>query len=67
MTLRRGIFLGRVHATSINPLDYLVRRGEDPDLVQLPAITGRDVSGVVEEVRPGVTSVSSGDTVWYTP
>ena len=37
MTLRRGIFLGRVHAISINPLDYLVRRGEDPDLVQLPA------------------------------
>ncbi|WP_458132007.1 zinc-dependent alcohol dehydrogenase family protein [Pseudomonas sp. R3-41] len=64
---RTGQVLVRVHATSINPLDYQVRRGDYPDLVQLPAITGHDVSGVVEEVGPGVTAFAPGDEVWYTP
>ncbi|WP_459556737.1 zinc-dependent alcohol dehydrogenase family protein [Lacunimicrobium album] len=62
-----GQVLVRVHATSINPLDYQVRRGDYPDLVPLPATTGHDVSGVIEEVGPGVTSFSPGDEVWYTP
>jgi len=62
-----GEVLVRVHATSINPLDCQVRRGDYADLVQLPAITGHDVSGVVEEVGQGVTTFSPGDAVWYTP
>lgn len=62
-----GQVLVRVHATSINPLDFQVRRGDYSDLVQLPAITGHDVSGVVEAVGPGVTSFVPGDEVWYTP
>ncbi len=62
-----GQVLVRVHATSINPLDYQVRRGDYPDYVPLPAITGHDVSGVVEAVGPGVTSFKPGDEVWYTP
>ncbi|MCM3748899.1 zinc-dependent alcohol dehydrogenase family protein [Paenibacillus pasadenensis] len=62
-----GQVLVRVHATSINPLDYQVRRGDYPDLVPLPAITGHDVSGVVEAVGPGVTNFAPGDEVWYTP
>ncbi|GHB04655.1 alcohol dehydrogenase catalytic domain-containing protein [Modicisalibacter luteus] len=62
-----GQVLVRVHSTSINPLDYQVRRGDYPDLVPLPAITGHDVSGVVEAVGPGVTSFVPGDEVWYTP
>ena len=49
-------------------LDYQVfRRGDYPDLVPLPAITGHDVSGVVEAVGPGVTAFVPGDEVWYTP
>lgn len=66
-TAGAGQVLVRVHATSINPLDYQVRRGDYADLVQLPAITGHDVSGVVEAVGPGVTTFSVGDEVWYTP
>lgn len=62
-----GQVLVRVHATSVNPLDYQVRRGDYPDLVPLPAITGHDVSGVVEVVGPGVTAFVPGDEVWYTP
>lgn len=62
-----GQVLVRVHATSINPLDYQVRRGDYQDYVPLPAITGHDVSGVVEEVGAGVTAFVPGDEVWYTP
>jgi len=62
-----GQVLVRVHATSINPLDYQVRRGDYPDLVPLPAITGHDVSGVVEAIGAGVTAFVPGDAVWYTP
>lgn len=62
-----GEVLVRVHATSINPLDYQVRRGDYVDFVPLPAITGHDVSGVVEEVGAGVTAFVPGDEVWYTP
>ena len=64
---RTGQVLVRVHATSINPLDYQVRRGDYPDFVSLPSITGHDVSGVVEEVGAGVSAFSPGDEVWYTP
>jgi len=62
-----GQVLVRVQATSINPLDYQVRRGDYADLVPLPGITGHDVSGLVEEVGPGVTAFAPGDEVWYTP
>jgi len=62
-----GQVLVRVHATSINPLDFQVRRGDYSDLVPLPTITGHDVSGVVEAVGPGVTSFVPGEEVWYTP
>jgi len=62
-----GEVLVRVHATSINPLDYQVRRGDYADYVPLPAITGHDISGVIEEVGPDVTAFSPGDEVWYTP
>ena len=61
-----GQVLVKVHASSINPLDYQIRRGDYADLVPLPAITGHDVSGVVEAVGPGVTAFAPGDEVWYT-
>lgn len=62
-----GQVLVRVHATSISPLDFQVRRGDYADLVPLPTITGHDVSGVVEAIGPGVTNFAAGDEVWYTP
>ncbi|MFD1704383.1 zinc-dependent alcohol dehydrogenase family protein [Methylopila henanensis] len=57
----------RVHATAVNPLDYQIRRGDYKDHVPLPAIIGHDISGVVEEVGPGVDEFSIGDEVYYTP
>lgn len=62
-----GELLVRVMATAINPLDYQIRRGDYPEHVPLPAITGHDVSGVVEKVGPGVTDFKVGDEVFYTP
>lgn len=57
----------RVVATAINPLDYQIRRGDQPEYVPLPATIGHDVSGFVEKVGLGVTNFKVGDEVFYTP
>jgi NADPH:quinone reductase-like Zn-dependent oxidoreductase len=57
----------RVHATAVNPLDYQIRRGDYADYVPLPAITGHDISGVIEEVGDDVSEFAVGDEVYYTP
>ncbi|MBB2961449.1 zinc-dependent alcohol dehydrogenase family protein [Methylobacterium sp. R2-1] len=56
-----------VHATSINPLDGQIRRGDYADQVELPAVIGHDVSGVVDQVGSHVTKFRVGDEVYYTP
>ncbi|WMO16113.1 zinc-dependent alcohol dehydrogenase family protein [Pseudoalteromonas piscicida] len=66
-TVGAGQVLVKVHATSVNPLDFQVRRGEYKDYVPLPAVTGHDISGVIEAVGDGVTTFKPGDEVWYTP
>ena len=55
-----------VHATSINPLDCQIRRGDYADQVELPAIIGHDVSGVIDQIGSDVTEFSVGDEVYYT-
>lgn len=57
----------RVHATAVNPLDYQIRRGDYAEYVPLPAITGHDISGVIEEVGDDVNQFAVGDEVYYTP
>ncbi|MET8685976.1 NADP-dependent oxidoreductase [Streptomyces sp. NPDC004732] len=59
--------LVRVHAAGVNPVDWEIRAegafgswGETP-------ILGYDVSGVVEEVGPGVTLYQPGDAVFGMP
>ncbi|MDT3401320.1 zinc-dependent alcohol dehydrogenase family protein [Mucilaginibacter terrae] len=59
--------LVKVMATSVNPLDFQVRRGDYRNELQLPVITGHDVSGVITEVGPGVKNFKIGDEVYYTP
>ncbi|MGB5632040.1 MAG: zinc-dependent alcohol dehydrogenase family protein [Waterburya sp.] len=59
--------LVRVCATSINPVDYQTRRGDYKELVELPAIIGVDISGVVEAVGESVTNFQIGDEVYYSP
>jgi len=59
--------LVKVYATSVNPLDYQVRRGDYKNELTLPVITGHDVSGVIVEVGAGVENFKIGDEVYYTP
>jgi NADPH:quinone reductase-like Zn-dependent oxidoreductase len=56
----------RVRATSVNPIDWKLRKGTLRFVrpVQFPFILGFDVAGLVEEVGPGVTRWRSGDAVY---
>jgi NADPH:quinone reductase-like Zn-dependent oxidoreductase len=55
----------RVRATSVNPVDWKIRRGDSKSRnpVELPAILGRDLAGEVERVGPGVTGFNKGQRV----
>ncbi|MEC5143582.1 zinc-dependent alcohol dehydrogenase family protein [Chitinophaga sp. 212800010-3] len=59
--------LVKVLASSVNPLDYQVRRGDYKNELTLPVITGHDVSGVIVEIGPGVENFKVGDEVYYSP
>lgn len=59
--------LVRVYATSINPLDLQIRRGNYKNELELPVITGHDVSGEIVELGVGVQNFKIGDEVYYTP
>ncbi len=59
--------LVRVHAAGVNPVDWKTRaEGAFGSWGDTP-ILGYDVSGVVEEVGPGVTLYSPGDEVFGMP
>ena len=64
--VERGEVLIRVHAAGVNPLDWKVRAGLLNGSVQhkLPLIPGWDVSGVVDEVGPGVSRFKKGEEVF---
>jgi NADPH:quinone reductase-like Zn-dependent oxidoreductase len=64
--IRKGEVLVRVHAAGVNPLDWKARSGSLNGFIQhkLPLIPGWDVSGVVEEVGPGVSQFMKGDEVF---
>ncbi|MEV4374598.1 NADP-dependent oxidoreductase [Nonomuraea sp. NPDC049637] len=60
--------LVRVHAAGVNPVDWKTREGQGmAGLQTLPLILGWDVSGVVEEVGFGVTTLAPGDEVYAMP
>jgi NADPH:quinone reductase-like Zn-dependent oxidoreductase len=56
----------KVHGTSVNPIDVLLRAGHLAQFLPLtlPAIPGRDAVGVVDEVGSGVTDTQVGDVVF---
>ncbi|WP_293312344.1 zinc-binding dehydrogenase [Pedobacter sp. UBA5917] len=62
-----GEVLVKVMASSVNPLDYQVRRGDYQNEVKLPVVTGHDISGVIVELGEGVINFKIGDEVYYTP
>lgn len=62
-----GEILVRVVASGTNPVDAKIRQAGSWAQIPFPAVLGYDVSGVVEELGPGVTEFKVGDEVFYTP
>lgn len=56
----------KVHATSVNPVDYKIRSGQygGGRKDQLPITLGRDVSGVVEICGRRVHTLTKGDPIY---
>lgn len=59
-----GEVLVRVAAAGVGPWDAWIREHKSVVVVQLPVTLGSDVSGIVEEIGPGVTNFSVGDAVY---
>ncbi|MDP3261838.1 MAG: NADP-dependent oxidoreductase [Tabrizicola sp.] len=59
----------RVVATSVNPVDWKIRKGYLKAFIpyEMPLIMGWDVSGVVEKTGPAVTRFKPGDAVYSRP
>lgn len=55
----------RNHATAVNFIDTIIRRGEMPEgmMPELPFVPGVEGSGIVEAVGDGVTGLKIGDRV----
>jgi NADPH2:quinone reductase len=62
-----GEVLVRVVAAGTNPVDAKLRANGGSAGLQAPIILGADISGVVEEVGPGVTGLTRGEEVYYSP
>ncbi len=60
-----GQLLVRVAATSVNPIDFKMRSGAAKDRfpLELPAILGRDITGIVRTVGERVNGFKPGDKV----
>lgn len=59
-----GQVLIRVAASSVNPVDCKIRRGDVPVGPDFPAVLHADVAGVVEAVGAGVTAFRPGAEVY---
>jgi NADPH:quinone reductase-like Zn-dependent oxidoreductase len=62
--------LVKVYAASVNPADYIIRRGGNEGLkpyLKLPMGLGIDAAGIVEEVGQDVTIFKKGDHVYGVP
>jgi NADPH:quinone reductase-like Zn-dependent oxidoreductase len=62
---KEGEVLVRMAASSVNPIDYKMRSGAVKAFfpLELPAILGRDISGIVRELGPGISQFKPGDKV----
>ena len=58
--------LVQVHAVGLNPIDYLIPRGDFKPILKfrLPATLGSDLAGVVVETGSAVTRFKVGDAVY---
>lgn len=65
-TIAANEILVRVKASSVNPVDWKVRRGEVKFLSgkKLPRRLGADYSGIIEQVGDQITNLKPGDEVF---
>ncbi|GAB3774309.1 NADP-dependent oxidoreductase [Spirosoma horti] len=62
--------LVKVYATSVNPADYIFRKGGNElmrSFLTLPMGLGLDAAGIVEETGSEVTNFKKGDSVYGVP
>ena len=61
-----GEVLVRVSATSLNPVDWMLRSGTVKDIlpIEFPFVLGCDLAGVVREVGEGVTGLRLATRSW---
>ena len=59
----------KLHATSINPIDWKLREGYLKEMIpfDFPIILGWDAAGIVDEVGEKVTDFKAGDRVFARP
>jgi len=59
----------KVHASSINPVDYKIRSGSQQTIIRykLPVVLGMDLSGEVVEIGNQVKRFKVGDHVYSSP
>ncbi len=63
-TLKPGHILVEVKASSVNPLDTMLRSSDTPWSANLPEILHGDVAGIVTEVADDVSRFKVGDEVY---
>jgi len=61
---KAGHMVVEVKATSVNPLDTMLRAVQTPWSENLPEILHGDVAGIVTEIGSGVTNFKVGDQVY---
>ena len=59
-----GELLIRVAASGVGPWDALIREGKSKVNPPPPLTLGSDLSGVIEEVGPGVSEFKKGDEIY---
>ncbi len=62
--LKPGRVLVRMTAVAVNPIDTYIRSGAYRLELPRPFIIGRDLTGEVVDVAPGVTEFTPGQRVW---
>ena len=62
--------LVKVYASGVNPVDWVIRNGENDSLrplLKLPMTLGWDAAGIVEEIGGDVNGFKKGDAVYGVP
>ncbi len=64
--IKEDEILVQVHASSVNPVDWKIRKGEMKWITgkKPPKILGGDYAGVVAETGKNITGYKKGDAVW---